>query len=72
MCCSRSHHDTFHELDAKTYPDNDADYCRCPGSDSGGCCGAISGQDGLCDRCREHCRDDHAQQVAAELTASAT
>jgi hypothetical protein len=46
MCCSRSHHDTFHELDAKTYPDNDADYCRCPGSDSGGCCGAISGQTG--------------------------
>ena len=67
MCCSTEHGHVKHELGAATYPADRSDYCRCLGVDKGilaegldpatqgACCGAVSGDDGLCDRCRTTC-----------------
>lgn len=64
MCCSTRHGDAYHEISAETYPRDLDRYCRCLGfgkgttenpAEEGKCCGAASGEDGLCDRCRETC-----------------
>lgn len=68
MCCSFEHGGHLHEENARTYPYEEGDWCLCPGTRHDGtpitrenvavvgkCCGAQSGDDGLCDRCRTHC-----------------
>lgn len=70
MCCMSRHGGHWHAQDAETYPDDESRYCLCPGdfhdndahpitranvAEVGMCCGAQSGDDGLCDRCRTHC-----------------
>lgn len=72
MCCSERHGDVRHRLDAETYPRDPTRCCRCLGitaghtdnpERNGKCCGAASGDDGLCDRCRTTCNQPAAEVV---------
>lgn len=81
MCCSYRHGDAYHADGAETYPADMTRYCKCLGindghtdnpADEGKCCGAASGPDGLCDRCRKTCNQrakdtqvDHSTDVQA-------
>lgn len=76
MCCSSQHGHAFHDINAETYPRDASRYCKCLGVDKGHtdnpaeegkCCGAASGPDGLCDRCRATC--NQPQEPAAEAEA---
>lgn len=75
MCCSANHQGHDHAHEAVTYPSEAERMCRCPGkrrtrhaavitvrnvADVGECCGAITGDDGMCDRCRVHCKGQPA------------
>jgi hypothetical protein len=69
MCCAQDHGHHSHGADAEVYPADPSRYCRCLGVDkgqipvdaqvdlmqSGACCGAANGPDGLCERCRTTC-----------------
>lgn len=64
MCCSSRHGYHTHDISAETYPEDADRYCICLGPGNGvtdnpaikgKCCGAQSGEDKLCDRCRENC-----------------
>lgn len=83
MCCSGRHGHHTHEENAETYPLDPNRYCLCPGdfhdnvkypitrenvARQGMCCGAQSGDDGLCDRCRTHCAKE---QVTVEQSKEA-
>ena len=86
MCCSSQHGYVYHVPTAETYPRDASRYCKCLGvdkghtttpADDGGCCGAATGADGLCDRCRTTCNQptptaaadtDAAQPATAGVT----
>ena len=79
MCCSSEHGGHEHADGAETYPRDWDRFCACLGADqghtddpggTGKCCGAASGDDGLCDRCRTNCNltvadDETVADVAA-------
>lgn len=70
MCCASSHGGHQHAPDAEVYPWDWENYCLCMGYGLGvagtvqrsGCCGAQSGDDKLCDRCREHCQKERKRE----------
>lgn len=75
MCCTWKHGHQDHAYTAETYPHDASRYCRCLGlnnghtdnpAEHGKCCGAATGDDGLCDRCRATCnKAETAEQSIA-------
>jgi hypothetical protein len=78
MCCYARHGNRLHAHDAETYPYDTGKWCRCAGyrkglmgpdvdlGADGNCCGAASGNDGLCDRCRSTCFDLTHQNIGED------
>jgi hypothetical protein len=83
MCCSSIHAGAEHAPGAEQYPTDPSRECTCPGQPEAvdpdpygcgcgtvapqGCCGAATGDDGLCDRCRQHCKTNTDPTTATEV-----